>query len=380
MIAPTPRAEFALADELLETSVDVLLEGTADDAAVTPDRAAADVKLTINRNGTEVAVVDLTADAAAADPDVGTWSYTLEADPNGNGDHSADGLYTLELTVTDEAGNTRTDSRLVQIDTTGPTLVVDAPVDGESTASNTYTLSGSTRDTGGVGFDGTDDVEYRLDGGDWTTVPFDGTVDGTAWEAPDIDLGTAEGSRELTVRSTDSLGNRTEIDPITLFYDLAAPSFAEFAVGTTDTQAVNGDLELSGYAYDSNALDSISVSINGGGVEAVSSTQLSFDLDDGTDTFTSVAHGLTDGERILLGGDTLPGLDSGDTLDPDTGYYVLNAAADTFQLSTTAGAARSTSRAPGPASRPTVGRTPSTAPVRRMMSTSSASLPRTSPE
>src|SRR5690606_31931288 len=90
-------------------------------------------------------------------------------------EHAYDGLYTVTLTVIDTANKTSSITKVVQIDTTAPTLVVSAPVNNENTSSQTYTLVGTSRDTGGTGFDGTADVEYRLGAGAWTSVALNGT-------------------------------------------------------------------------------------------------------------------------------------------------------------------------------------------------------------
>lgn len=62
----------------------------------------------------------------------------------------------------------------------------------------------------------------------------------------------------------------------------------------------------------------------------------SFTADDTTDTITSTAHGLSDGDilRLTNSGGALPG-----GLAADTDYYVIQATADTFKVSTAQGGA-----------------------------------------
>ncbi|NBF40718.1 MAG: hypothetical protein GVY14_09910, partial [Spirochaetes bacterium] len=298
------------------------IHGTIDDPLGLP----AD-PVTVSVNG-PAGAVDLSAsplvyDDAATPP---TWSQDV---PIGDGD----GSYEISIEGTDQIGLVATETRVVQVDTTGPTLTVTAPVQNESTTSNLYTVTGSSRDTGGVGFDGTDDVEYSLDGGTWTAL----TLSGTSWDGTDINIASSEGTHTFSFRSTDALGNQTVVGPITLFYDTAPPSFAEFSVGTTDTQSVNANLDFDGFAYDSNQLDSLSVSVDGGSQQPIPPSTVSLTLDPATDAFTATAHGLSDGDRILLGGDTLPELAGGGTLDPTAGYHVTGATADTFALAETSG-------------------------------------------
>lgn len=283
--------------------------------------------VTVSVNG-PAGAVDLSAsplvyDDAATPP---TWSQDV---PIGDGD----GSYEISIEGTDQIGLSATETRVVQVDTTGPTLTVTAPVQNESTTSNLFTVTGSSRDTGGIGFDGTDDVEYSLDGGAWQPL----TLSGTSWQGTDINIASSEGTHTFSFRSTDALGNQTVVGPITLFYDTAPPSFAEFAVGTTDTRSVNASLDFDGFAYDSNQLDSLSVSVDGGAQQPIPPSTVSPTLNAATDVFTATAHGLSDGDRILLGGDTLPELAGAGTLDPTAGYYVTGATADTFSLAETSG-------------------------------------------
>lgn len=59
-----------------------------------------------------------------------------------------------------------------------------------------------------------------------------------------------------------------------------------------------------------------------------------FTVDPATDTFTATAHGLTNGQRVMVRNQngTLPS-----PLDTATSYYVISAATNTFQLSLTQG-------------------------------------------
>lgn len=57
-----------------------------------------------------------------------------------------------------------------------------------------------------------------------------------------------------------------------------------------------------------------------------------FIADPATDTFTSLAHGYVDTNKVVVYGDTMPsGLTEG------TVYYVVNSTANTFQIAATSG-------------------------------------------
>ncbi|MDP3178467.1 MAG: hypothetical protein Q8M76_11235, partial [Spirochaetaceae bacterium] len=267
-----PRAtETSYTSALIQTNVSISFAGVADDAAVTGGRAATSAVLTWSKDG------GAGTDAALA-PVAGAWTWTLNVNA---ATHADDGLYLITLLVTDAAGKTASVTRSAQVDTTAPTLVVSAPVNNEATSNSVYAISGTSRDTGGVGFDGTLDVEYRLDAGAWTGL----TLSGTSWSKADVDLGATQGAHALTFRSTDKLGNAALIGPVTLHYDNASPVLSELAVGTTDPQYRNANLVLAGAASDTNGLSSLLASVDGGTLAA---TGITVDLD-GTDNIAGTS-------------------------------------------------------------------------------------------
>lgn len=259
-----PRATETLhTAALIQTTGDVVFSGAADDAAVTALRAAASAVITWTKDGVAQTPVNLTPDAdgpdnVAGNADDGYWTWTLLAS-------NGDGLYVITLTVTDVAGKVSTVTRSVQIDTTAPILAITAPAASEQVSTSSYTFSGTSRDTGGVGFDGTADVEYSLNGGAWTSVAF---TSGSAWAtASAVSLGS-QGMKTLNVRSTDRLGNQST-DSVTFYYDLAPPTLTETLVNSTSTQYRNADLPMGGNATDSNALSILTVSVDGGAASPV---------------------------------------------------------------------------------------------------------------
>ncbi|MDP3177058.1 MAG: Ig-like domain repeat protein, partial [Spirochaetaceae bacterium] len=248
-----PRAtETAYSSTIVQTKTSIIFSGIADDAGITSGRSAASAVLTWTKDGGMGTAVPLTPD-----PSTGAWSWTLSVNA---ATHENDGLYSMELLVTDVAGKTARVTRSAQVDTTEPTLVVSAPVNGESTSASFYAMSGTARDTGGVGFDGTADVEYDLDLLGWQSL----ALSGTSWSKSDLNLGAVEGAHTLSFRSTDKIGNVAEIGPITLYYDVAVPVFTETLVGSSDPQYSNSNITFSGAIADSNGLGSLTLGLDGG--------------------------------------------------------------------------------------------------------------------
>ncbi len=114
------------------------------------------------------------------------------------GDFS-EGLYTVSLSVHDEAGNTATRSLYLGIDRTGP----DTGIPVFSNSENTWTdntvvtvgaLAAGATDNGGIGID---HYEWRVDDGDWNNFGSGSTST----------LPLFEGQRTLSFRAVDRLGN-----------------------------------------------------------------------------------------------------------------------------------------------------------------------------
>jgi hypothetical protein len=292
---------------VIQSRTDIAFAGKADDAEKTPLRAASIVELKYSKDGAAAVPVPLTVDLDGADniagnADDGSWSWTLQADPHGDGDHIADGFYVITLTVTDAAGKGVSVTRTAQIDTTAPLLAIGAPAADEATSDSTYDISGTARDTGGVGFDGTDDVEYNMNGAGWHAM--NSLVSTINWSADDVSLGAGEGTKTLQVRATDKQGNQSAAS-VTFYYDLAPPSLSESTVGTTDTRYIRADQPFAGKASDSNALTSLRVSINGVvqvpdiAVDADGADNIPGNADDNSWSWTFPVAAKADGTYVL---------------------------------------------------------------------------------
>ncbi|MDA8409220.1 MAG: Ig-like domain-containing protein [Treponema sp.] len=252
--------------------------GTAWDSNALATSSSLAVSYTRNGGTPTGATINLTDSSHAAPGNVWSWTpFPAGVDAIG---HTNDGIYVFSFTLTDIAGKTATVTRQVQIDTTPPALVVTAPVVNESAANSSYTIQGTSTDTGGVGLAAANAVEYSLDGGvSWIGTAsgsgHDVSVSGTSWSAA-VSLGTTEGAKTLKVRSTDKLGNQAS-QTIGFFYDLNPPVMQETGVGggtnpASYAMSTNGAIHFAGTASDTDALagaHSLTVSVDGGAAQDV---------------------------------------------------------------------------------------------------------------
>jgi hypothetical protein len=250
-----PRATETLINtsSLVKRTGTVNLAGQADDAATTAGRQATTATLTYSYNGGATQ----TATNWTWNPVSGAWSWTLDAS-------SGDGLYTLNLTVTDIAGKVSSVTRTIQVDSTPPEVTITVPANNESTADDTFSISGTSRDSG-VGFDGTDDVEYKQStDASWTKLSLGSASTYYAWTGSLTLIG--EGQKTLNLRSTDLLGNQS-FKNVTFFFDKTSPDLTETTVGSASVKYSNAAISFSGEASDSWSLDDthpLTVSIDGG--------------------------------------------------------------------------------------------------------------------
>ncbi len=217
-----------------------------------------------------VGIYPIAPDADGADnvlhtADDGPWTYLLDVDTDGAGAGDLtglqDGTYVLTFTAVDVVGRSSSLVRTVMVDTTAPVLDITSPLPSESLSSTPATFTGTSKDTGGAGYDGTADVEYNLNGAGWNSVTLQ--ANGT-WSAASVALGT-EGSKTLQARSADRVGNQSSAS-VNFYYDLSAPSLAETTIGTTTPQLTWLDVTLAGTASDTNALTGVAITATKDGV------------------------------------------------------------------------------------------------------------------
>ncbi len=249
----SPTGNFVTVATVQSTRLPFTLGGFADDAQFTDGRAASSAILSYSKDGGAPTDVTLTP---VADEDDWIWSWSSDDASLTNG--SNDGLYEFTLTVNDAAGKVSTSKQVIRVDTTAPTVVIDAPALGAIATTNVdCAISGSARDTGGVGFDGaaygTVDSQYSFNGTVWTDLA--ALTSTTNWSAVVADLGSAEGALTLHVRAMDRLGNEGQ-SSVLFYYDMAKPVISETAVGSGTVYKI-ADFNFGGNWTESNRLSEI---------------------------------------------------------------------------------------------------------------------------
>ena len=129
-----------------------------------------------------------------------TFTATVQADGSWSADVPnalTDGPLTIEASVSDSAGNTTTLSETATLNTTAPSISINALVDTNDT---TPTISGTSDAADGT----TISLTFEDSAGNITTV--DTTVTGGVWSV-DAPTDLAEGEYTVTAQVDDGLGN-----------------------------------------------------------------------------------------------------------------------------------------------------------------------------
>ncbi|PKG65406.1 Ig-like domain-containing protein, partial [Pseudoalteromonas arctica] len=163
-----------------------------------------------------------------------TFTATVQADGSWSADVPnalSDGELTIEASVSDNAGNTTTLSETATLNTTAPSISINALVDTNDT---TPTING----TSDAADNTTISLTFEDSAGNITTV--DTTVTGGVWSV-DAPTDLAEGEYTVTAEVDDGLGNigsATETGEI----DLTAPSLviADNGVSNDTTPTISG--------------------------------------------------------------------------------------------------------------------------------------------
>lgn len=170
----------------------------------------------------------------------GAWSYAQSR---------TDATYEYMFTAIDKAGNRFDKSLTVIVDTAAPEVTVITPAEGESFLDDTAKIRGTITDDGA----GVKEVLYSYNG-NAPSLAVD--LAGSSW-SKDINFAT-EGRFTLKVKASDLLGNVTQIISRNFTYDLYDPQLTETRIGDAGL-TTNAAFGFSGKAWDSNALDEVTV-------------------------------------------------------------------------------------------------------------------------
>ncbi|MFB1481346.1 Ig-like domain-containing protein [Corallococcus sp. RDP092CA] len=138
----------------------------------------------------------------------GNWSYTLPVS-------LPEGAVTVTATATDAAGNTSTpDDTSFTVDLTAPEVDITSPLDGETVASSTVTVTGTSV--------GATSVTLTFEGNDYGPISVDPSGN---WSFP-LPGPLADGTYTVTATATDAAGNESTPDSISFTVDQTAPTVA----------------------------------------------------------------------------------------------------------------------------------------------------------
>ncbi|ELZ87351.1 peptidase S8 and S53 subtilisin kexin sedolisin [Haloferax elongans ATCC BAA-1513] len=195
-------------------------------------RVAADV--TDSASGVASVTADLSAFGAGTvslAPN-GTGTYVASADVDET-TAAGDGAHEIRIQATDAAGNTNESvAGTVVLDATNATLGVDSPAN-QTTNQTALSLNGTATDaTSGV-----DHVEWRLDGGSWTTL-----AETAPWNTSVS--GLADGSHTLEFRVIDNASNVAPAVERTVIVDTVAPALGGVSANRTTAVEPGGSLAV----------------------------------------------------------------------------------------------------------------------------------------
>jgi hypothetical protein len=164
--------------------------------------------------GISVSATDATSSVASTQYSVdgGAWQATAPK--------LLDGVHTVQIKVTDNAGNVSTTSASAKVDVTPPVSAFISPAEGSTvqvSGNHVYHLTGATSDpTSGVS-----ETQISLDGGTtWQSLPLGS---GGAW-ADDWNGLRANGTYTIEVRASDNASNQEHTAKVTLVVGNQAPS------------------------------------------------------------------------------------------------------------------------------------------------------------
>ncbi|BFM09179.1 Ig-like domain-containing protein [Halioxenophilus aromaticivorans] len=212
-----------VAPEVTVTDQALSNDGTPTITGTTNLPAGESVAITVTDANGNVQTFD-----ATVQPD-GSFTAEVPAD-------LADGAYTVEVTATDAAGNSATDAKTGDVDTTAPTVTVNDPGLGNDA---TPTVSGTTDLPAG------ETIAITVTDANGNAQTFDATVQPDGTFTADVPADLAEGNYTVEVTATDAAGNSSS-DSKTGEVDTTAPTVSvdDPALGNDATPTISGTTNL----------------------------------------------------------------------------------------------------------------------------------------
>jgi hypothetical protein len=244
--------------EMVSFTVDTVDPTVAIDYEVLPSHDVL-ATYTSDGTGTDVVLTEIRLNG-------GDWEVADSASTTFSG--LVDEEYTIEVRVTDEAGNTGTDSVTFVLDSNPPIVYILSPDDDEIVGGAPVTVEWSATDLGS----GVSAIEIKLDDG----VGIDVTGE-TSYEFSDLD----EGSHTVTVSAIDGGGN-DDVASVTFEVDKTAPTVL---ITTPANGAIlaSADILVAWTATDSSSgVDTVEGSLDGGAWTTVTGSPFAlYSLTDG---------------------------------------------------------------------------------------------------
>jgi hypothetical protein len=189
----------------------------------------------VTRAATLQAQVDSGSPVPVAFDSAGHFAFTTHLPLDG----SADGIHTVQLTASDQAGDRSSPADYsFTLDTTPPVITVTSPSAGLTTSQN-ITVSGHVTDN----LSGVATLQEAVDGGAYANLPFDASGNFQLTTALALD-GSADGSHTVLLQASDRAGN---ISPVTRFvFTLDTQLPAVTITSAIPSLAINTNLTVTG--------------------------------------------------------------------------------------------------------------------------------------
>ena len=217
---------------------------------------AESVKLYIGNTSSDAKEITLGNESTGSDGSKSVaWSYEQTVDASDS--HTTDGTITYILVTTDGAGNSEQYQFIVHIDTQGPEISINSPVDGDGiTTAGALSLAFIADDSG----TGVSSVTYTIERKETEDATPESLVtsavatkeNGKRWIASYTIPEDKQGQLFITAKSKDYLGHEAESTQVKFYYDNQGPNVTDTKI-TTSLKTKSGDTTYAN--YDTNSID-----------------------------------------------------------------------------------------------------------------------------